>query len=212
MPPRVCLVRSLIAWWIVSGWLAQNCTSRSPCSHAGSGESFGKAVIGLSFSGLAALIPYRSSNSVDPTDMVTVSPSAGTTGPRTSLSDGGWPMPRLGGVPPAVRNRALVVIVCSRSARAALSDAIESKAATQVNACLADGPGVSMPDWLRPVERVRRLLGRRAAALPRVGLPPRVRVGVRAADQHAAGQRGAGGASRGALEEIAAAEVHGVNS
>jgi hypothetical protein len=82
--------------------------------------------------------------------MVTVSPSAGTTGPRTSLSDGGWPMPRLGGVPPTVRNRALVVIVWSRSARAALSDAIESKAATQVNACLADGPGVRMPDWLVP--------------------------------------------------------------
>src|ERR1700728_2616457 len=150
MPPRVCLARSLIAWWIVSGWFAENCTSRSPCSHAGSGESFGKVVIGLSFSGLAALIPYRSSDSVDPTDTGMVSPSAGTTGPRTSLSDGGWLMPRLGGVPPAVRNRALVVTVCRTSARAALSDAIESNAATQVNACLPDGPGVSTPDWLVP--------------------------------------------------------------
>src|SRR3984893_6258324 len=150
MPPRVCLARSLIAWWTVSWWFALNCTSRSPCSHAGSGESFGKAVIGLSFSGLAALIPYRSSNSVDPTDTVTVSPSAGTTGPRMSLSDGGWLTPRLGGVPPLVRNRALVVTVCSRSASAALSAAIESKAATQVDACLPDGPGVSTPDWLVP--------------------------------------------------------------
>ena len=72
------------------------------------------------------------------------------TGPSTSLSDGGWLTPRLGGVPPVVRNRALVVIVCSRSARAALSCAVESKAATQVNACLADGPGVRMPDWFAP--------------------------------------------------------------
>src|SRR6185437_4989561 len=76
-----------------------------------------------------------------------VSPSAGTTGPRTSLSAGGWLIPRLGGVPPAVRNRARVVTVCSRSASDALPSAVESKAATQVAACLPDGPGVRMPDW-----------------------------------------------------------------
>jgi hypothetical protein len=81
---------------------------------------------------------------------VTVSPSAGTTGPSTSLSAGGWLTPRFGGVPPAVRNRALVVTVCSRPASAALPDAIESKAATQVNGCLADGPGVRMPAWFAP--------------------------------------------------------------
>src|SRR5487761_879949 len=199
MPPRVCLVRSLTAWWIVSGWFAQNCTSRSPCSHAGSGESFGNAIIGVSFSGLAAAIPYRSSNSVDPTDTVTVSPSAGTTGPRTSLSDGGWLMPRLGGVPPAVRNRALVVTVWSRPASAALSAVIESKAATQVNACLPDGPGVRTPDWRAPWNGYDASSA--GAPLPWVA--------ARAAGQHAAGQRGACGTCRGALEEIAAVDVHG---
>ena len=51
-------------------------------------------------------------------------------------------------VPPVVRNRALVVIVCSRSASTALSDAIESNAATQVNACLADGPNGRAMDRL----------------------------------------------------------------
>jgi len=35
-------------------------------------------------------------------DTVTVSPSAGTTGPSTSLSDGGCPTPRSGGVPRAL--------------------------------------------------------------------------------------------------------------
>ena len=150
MPPRVCLVMSLIAWWIVSGWLAQNWSSRSPPSQAGSSESFGKAVIGVSLPGLTDASPYRSSNSVEPTDSVAVRPSAGITGPSTSLSDGGWLTPRLTGVPPAVRNRARVVMVCIRSASSALPDAIASNDATQVNACFCAGPGVSTPDWRAP--------------------------------------------------------------
>ena len=69
---------------------------------------------------------------------MTVSPSAGTTGPSTSLSDGGWLTPRLGGMPPAVRNRARSVIVCSRPARAALSaaDGVEGRDAGE---CLLSG-------------------------------------------------------------------------
>src|ERR1700678_2929895 len=141
---------SLIAWWIVSGWLAHSCSRMSPPRYAGSSESFGKASIGVSLLGLTAASPYRSSNSVEPTDSVAVRPSAGITGPSTSLSDGGWLTPRLTGVPPAVRNRARAVMVCIRSASSALLDAIASKDATQVNACFSDGPGVSTPDWRAP--------------------------------------------------------------
>ena len=151
MPPRVCLAMSLIAWWIVSGWLAQSCSSRSPPSQAGSSESFGKAVIGVSLQRLAAGEPVPVvEQASSPTDSVTVRPSAGTTGPSTSLSDGGWLTPRSGGVPPVVRNRARVVSVCIRSASSALLDAVASNDATQVNACLPDGPGVSTPDWCTP--------------------------------------------------------------
>ena len=46
-----------IAWWIVSGWFAHSCSSRSPCSQAASGASLGKVVIGLSLSGLRAARP-----------------------------------------------------------------------------------------------------------------------------------------------------------
>jgi hypothetical protein len=150
MPPRVCLVMSLIAWWIVSGWLAHSWTSRSPCSQAGSSASFGKTRIGVSFSGLRLARPYLPSNRLDPTDSVTVSPSAGTLGPSTSVSDGGWPTPRSGGVPPAVRNRARLVSARSSSVSPVWPPAMQSKAATQVNACLAAGPGVRIPACRAP--------------------------------------------------------------
>ena len=106
--------------------------------------------IGVSFSGLLAARPYLSSNRLEPTDSVTVSPSAGTLGPSTSLSDGGWLTPRSGGVPPDVRNRARPVSVRSRSVSPALSPAVESNAATQVNGCLAAGSGVRIPAWRAP--------------------------------------------------------------
>ena len=196
---------SLIVWWIVSGWLAHSWTSRSPCSQAGSSESLGKVRIGVSFSGLRAARPYLSSNRLDPTDSVTVSPSAGTLGPSTSLSDGGWLTPRSGGVPPDVRNRARPVSVRSRSVSPALSPAVESNAATQVNGCLAAGSGVRIPAWRAPWKGYDGS----------VDLPVRtgrggggVGVGLRAADQHAASQRGARGARYGAPEEVAAAGVH----
>ena len=147
MKSLVCLVMSLIAWWIVSGWFAHSWTSRSPSSHASLGESLGKMGIRLSLFGWLFDRPKRSSNSDDPADSVTVSPSAGTTGPRTSLSDGGWWTPKLAGVPPAVRNRARVVIVWSSPGS---PSAVTSKAATQVNACFAAGPGVRTPDWWAP--------------------------------------------------------------
>ena len=82
--------------------------------------------------------------------MVTVRPSAGTVGPRTSLSDGGWPMPRSGGVPPEVRKRDRSVMTRISSARSDLLAAMESKAAKQENDCLAAGPGVSTPAWWIP--------------------------------------------------------------
>ena len=62
--------------------------------------------------------------------------------------------------------------------------------------------GGEHPGLARAVERVRRL-GRR----PRGG-GGRVGVGAGAADQHAAGHRGGGGAGRGPLEEVAAVDVH----
>ena len=136
---------SLIAWWMVSGWCAQNCSSRSPCSQAGSGESSGNARIGVSRSGLRPASPKRPSNRLDPADRVTVSPSAGTAGPRTSLSEGGWPMPRLAGVPPVARNRARSVSVRINSASSARLLAATSKAAKLAQACLPAGPGVSTP-------------------------------------------------------------------
>ena len=56
-----------------------------------------------------------------------VSPSAGTVGPSVPLSDGGAPVPRLAGVPPAVRNRARSVSVRSSSRELApvLGDDVE---------------------------------------------------------------------------------------
>ena len=129
-----------------------------------------------------------------------MSPSAGTVGPRMSLSDGGWSRPRLGGVPPAVRKRALAVIVCSRLASSSVSSAVESKDATQVNACLLAGPGLSTPDWFLPWNGYDARCGRVAQ---------RGRVGALTAGEDAADQRGACGAGRGALDELAAAEVHG---
>src|ERR1700733_3862026 len=87
---------------MVSGWSAPSCTSRSPGSPAGSGESSGNTRIDVSRSGLTAPSPYRSSNRLAPTDTVTVSPSAGTPGPSTSLSNGGGPTPGAGAGAPGL--------------------------------------------------------------------------------------------------------------
>ncbi len=62
--------------------------------------------------------------------------------------------------------------------------------------------GGEHPGLARAVERVRRL-GHRPG-----GGGGRVRVGVGSPDQHAAGQRGAGRAGGGALEEVPAVDVH----
>ena len=75
---------------------------------------------------------------------------AGADGPSTSLSEGGWPMPRSGGVPPVARNRDLSVSTRIRSARSGWLVVMLSKAAKQANDCLAAGPGVSTPAWWAP--------------------------------------------------------------
>ena len=75
---------------------------------------------------------------------------AAEVGTRTSLSEGGWPMPRSGGAPPEVRKRDRSVMTCIKLARSALLVAMESKAAKQENDCLAAGPGVSTPAWWIP--------------------------------------------------------------
>jgi hypothetical protein len=133
-----------------------------PC---GSGESLGNVPIGVSFFGLRARRPKRSSNRLDPMDTVTVSPSAGMAGPRTSLSGGGCPTPRSGGVRPEVRNRARLVSVRIRPARSALLSAMVSKAARHAKACLPAGSGVSTPAWWFPWN------GYEPAADPRCAVP-----------------------------------------
>src|ERR1700729_3401708 len=150
MPPLVCLVMSRMAWCTVSGWLAHSWSSRSPCSQAGSRKSLGNGCISVSFRGLLLARPYRSANRLDPTDTVMVSPSAGTVGPSTSLSEGGCPTPRSGGVPPVARNQARPVSSYMSSARSGLFATVQSKAATEANGCLSRGPGVSTPAWWGP--------------------------------------------------------------
>ncbi len=90
--------------------------------------------------------PNRSSNSVEPTPTVTVSPSATTVGPSTPESDGGALIPVGGGVPPAVRNLALAVIVRSRSVSSARLSAVTLNETTAV---CRDG-GRPIADWCRP--------------------------------------------------------------
>jgi hypothetical protein len=50
----------------------------------------------VSLTGLRRARPNRSSNRLEPTLTATVRPSAGISGPSTSLSDGGWRTPRIG--------------------------------------------------------------------------------------------------------------------
>ena len=50
----------------------------------------------MSLTGLRPARPNRSSNRLEPTLTATVRPSAGISGPSTSLSDGGWRTPRIG--------------------------------------------------------------------------------------------------------------------
>ncbi len=111
MPPRVFFAMSRSACRTVSALPALSCRIRSPPVWAGSRSSLGNDCIGVSRSGSWLASPYRSSNSVDPTPKVTVSPSGTTVGPSTPESDGGPSMPTGGGVPPAVRNLAREVIV-----------------------------------------------------------------------------------------------------
>ena len=106
MAPRVCRVMSRSACSTVSLCPALSWTTRSPPTCAGSSSSSGNVRIGVSLPGLPAASPYRSSNRVEPTPTVTVSPSGTTFGPSVPESDGGAPMPTGAGGPPVVRNRA----------------------------------------------------------------------------------------------------------
>ena len=111
MPPRVFFAMSRRACSTTSVCPAVSCRMRSPPHCAWSRLSLGNEFIGVRCAGRRDASPYRSSNSVEPTPNVTVSPSGTTAGPRVPESDDGPPMPTGGGVPPAVRNRARSVTV-----------------------------------------------------------------------------------------------------
>ena len=142
-----------------------------------------------------------------PTPTVIVSPSAGTTGPSVPLSDGGAPVPRLRGTPPAVRNRARSVSVRSSSPSARRSAAVTSNTAKQA----AGGGGETIPAWCRPWngtagkpsgrvrggaelqrtvggERIARLGGLGTASTEQPG-PDRARAETRAREKLAAVER-----------------------
>jgi len=106
----------------------------------------GNDVIGVRCTGRTAASPYRSSNSVEPTPNVTVSPSGTTVGPSTPESDGGPSIPTGGGVPPAVRKRARSVTVWNRSVSSARFAAVASNDTTAV---ARDDSG-RMPAWYFP--------------------------------------------------------------
>jgi hypothetical protein len=73
----------------VSRESAQICRDRSPCiGDAAVIWSSGNTGIGTRCAGLRDASPYRASNSDAPDPTVTVSPSAGTTGPSVPLSAG----------------------------------------------------------------------------------------------------------------------------
>ncbi len=146
MPPRVLLAMSRSACTTVSGLPALSCRIRSPPHWAGSRLSFGNDGIGTRCAGRRDASPYRSSNSVEPTPNVTVSPFGVTVGPSTPESDGGPPMPTTGGVPPAVRNRARSVTVWNSSTRSARLCAV---ALNDTTAVAVDGLG-RMPAWYLP--------------------------------------------------------------
>ena len=146
MPPRVFFAMSRSAWITVSALPADSCRIRSPPHCAGSRSSLGNDVIGVRCAGRAAASPYRSSNNVEPTPNVTVSPSGTTVGPRTPESDGGPSIPTGGGVPPAVRNRARSVTVWNRPASSARFAAV---APNETTAVARDGAG-RMPAWYFP--------------------------------------------------------------
>ena len=95
----------------VSGCGAAIISIRSPWHRSGSRSSSGKVPIVVSRRGCLPCSPNRSSNRLAPTDTVTVSPSAGSSGPSTPESDGGLAMPTSGGRPPVQRKRARSVSV-----------------------------------------------------------------------------------------------------
>ena len=101
----------------------------------------GNEVIGVRCFGLRAAISNRLSNKVAPNPTVTVSPSAGISGPSVPLSDGGSTGPRSAGMPPWVRNRARAVSVCSSSISSARLAAVTLNDTKQA----AGGGGLAIP-------------------------------------------------------------------
>ena len=147
MAPRVCLVMSRMAWWIVSGWLAHSCSSRSPCSQAGSGESLGKARIGVSFFGLrrGEAVPVVEQAGPDrhghgqPVGRDRRAEHVAVGG---GLADAEVGRGAAGGEEPGPAGEGL-----HQAGQLGPAAGVQSNAAKQANGCLAAGAGVSTPAW-----------------------------------------------------------------
>ena len=113
----------------------------SPPHRFGLRSSFGNEVIAVRCFGFRSAIPKRPSNSVEPNPTVTVSPSAGTSGPSVPLSDGGSTGPGSAGMPPWVRKRARAVSVFSRSISSPRPAAVTLNETKQA----AGGGGLTIP-------------------------------------------------------------------
>ena len=154
--------------------------------------------------GLREARPNRSSNRLEPSRQGDGEPVGGDRrAEHVAVRRAAAPTPRSGGVPPAVRNRARSVSVCSSSASSALLAAVDVERGEAGVRLLAGGAGVRIPAWCDAVERVgRRRLRRLRPSRRRHPRGPR-----RSAPRRSARCRPT---PRGrAFQEVAAADVHG---